>query len=39
MSAVRAWILLTVFVILFAGINQFFGLRYVGLHGKIPGFG
>ena len=28
-AAVRAWILLTAFVILFAGANQFFGLRYV----------
>ena len=27
--AVRAWILMTIFVILFAGANQFFGLRYV----------
>ncbi|KIR43930.1 OPT family small oligopeptide transporter [Cryptococcus deuterogattii 99/473] len=30
-NTVRAWILLTVFVILFAGINQFFGLRYPSL--------
>lgn len=27
--AFRAWFLLTIFVILFAGVNQFFGLRYV----------
>ncbi|KAF4764871.1 hypothetical protein N7455_004899 [Penicillium solitum] len=30
-STVRAWILMTVFVILFSGVNQFFGLRYPSL--------
>lgn len=28
-SAVRAWILTTIFVMLFSGVNEFFGLRYV----------
>lgn len=35
-NTVRAWILLTVFVVLFAGVNQFFGLRYVCLLREIP---
>lgn len=44
-SAVRAWVLTTVFVMLFSGVNQFFGLRYVSftrsatvivLHGTVP---
>ncbi|KAB8220940.1 OPT oligopeptide transporter protein-domain-containing protein [Aspergillus novoparasiticus] len=26
--SVRAWILMTIFVMLFSGVNQFFGLRY-----------
>ncbi|KAE8357948.1 OPT oligopeptide transporter protein-domain-containing protein [Aspergillus caelatus] len=26
--SVRAWILMTIFVVLFSGVNQFFGLRY-----------
>ncbi|KAI2706901.1 hypothetical protein DTO013E5_522 [Penicillium roqueforti] len=30
-NTVRAWILMTVFVILFSGVNQFFGLRYPSL--------
>ncbi|KAK6905031.1 OPT family small oligopeptide transporter [Kwoniella mangroviensis CBS 8507] len=30
-NTVRAWILVTVFVILFSGVNQFFGLRYPSL--------
>ncbi|KAH8434393.1 uncharacterized protein LDX57_012041 [Aspergillus melleus] len=30
-NTVRAWILLTIFVILFSGVNQFFGLRYPSL--------
>ncbi|PLN86877.1 OPT superfamily oligopeptide transporter [Aspergillus taichungensis] len=30
-NTVRAWILTTVFVVLFAGVNQFFGLRYPSL--------
>ncbi|BAE64461.1 unnamed protein product [Aspergillus oryzae RIB40] len=28
-NTVRAWILMTTFVMLFSGVNQFFGLRYV----------
>ncbi|KZF18813.1 OPT superfamily oligopeptide transporter [Xylona heveae TC161] len=27
-NTVRAWILTTIFVVLFSGVNQFFGLRY-----------
>ncbi|KAJ5200127.1 Oligopeptide transporter OPT superfamily [Penicillium cf. griseofulvum] len=30
-NTVRAWILMTIFVILFSGVNQFFGLRYPSL--------
>ncbi|KAB8077449.1 OPT oligopeptide transporter protein-domain-containing protein [Aspergillus leporis] len=30
-NTVRAWILMTVFVLLFSGVNQFFGLRYPSL--------
>ncbi|TYJ55061.1 OPT family small oligopeptide transporter [Cryptococcus floricola] len=30
-NTVRAWILMTIFVMLFAGVNQFFGLRYPSL--------
>ncbi|CAG8215240.1 unnamed protein product [Penicillium olsonii] len=30
-NTVRAWILMTVFVMLFSGVNQFFGLRYPSL--------
>ncbi|OGM46195.1 putative oligopeptide transporter [Aspergillus bombycis] len=30
-NTVRAWILMTIFVMLFSGVNQFFGLRYPSL--------
>ncbi|KAJ5107487.1 hypothetical protein N7456_004162 [Penicillium angulare] len=30
-NTVRAWILMTIFVIIFSGVNQFFGLRYPSL--------
>lgn len=30
-NTIRAWVLSTVFVILFSGVNQFFGLRYPSL--------
>ncbi|KAB8231711.1 OPT oligopeptide transporter protein-domain-containing protein [Aspergillus alliaceus] len=30
-NTMRAWILITIFVIVFSGVNQFFGLRYPSL--------
>ncbi|KAB8275269.1 OPT oligopeptide transporter protein-domain-containing protein [Aspergillus minisclerotigenes] len=37
--SVRAWILMTIFVMLFSGVNQFFGLRYcVNISASTPYF-
>ncbi|CAG8168598.1 unnamed protein product [Penicillium salamii] len=35
-NTVRAWILMTIFVMLFSGVNQFFGLRYVSFIFDLP---